>query len=304
MIIKLKAGLGNIMFQYALARMFQIEYGVSDVKFDTSYFKHPDYEKYLEHFNELNVNYVSASSKQLNEILILGRLGNPQPYTAKYRIKIFLEKTINKKYYFERNRDFVEPKLLLKYDYIDGYWQSWRYVEKIRDKLRQEFSFKKKFGSNFEALKTEIEQCNSVALCVRKGDYLSTRHTKAHFYSCTPEYYSSAVEHLSKLIPNLVFYVFTNDNDWVKNNLHIDSNNTKIVFREQKELFPDYAELQLMSSCKHGIISNSTFHWWAAWLMGNENKIIIAPHLWFADGKPIDIIPREWIVFNGKGIII
>jgi hypothetical protein len=51
-----------------------------------------------------------------------------------------------------------------------------------------------------------------------------------------------------------------------------------------------------MSLCKHNIIANSSFSWWAAWLNVNPNKIVIAPERWF-NNKSLanqDILPDSW----------
>jgi hypothetical protein len=63
------------------------------------------------------------------------------------------------------------------------------------------------------------------------------------------------------------------------------------------ECSPDYLDMQLMSLCKHNIISNSTFSWWAAWLNPNEDKQVIAPEPWM-DHISTDIVPKRWTKVN------
>ena len=91
-----------------------------------------------------------------------------------------------------------------------------------------------------------------------------------------------------------MFYIFTNDNEWVKKNIKLPDK-AICIFRGQDEVLPDYLELQLISACKHFIISNSTFHWWGAWLSNSNNKIVVRPKLWFSDGTKTDIYPPTWV---------
>mgnify|MGYP000139365863 CR=1 FL=1 len=78
----------------------------------------------------------------------------------------------------------------------------------------------------------------------------------------------------------------------IKGNVHyVDLNN------------PDYVEMYLMSKCKHFIISNSTFSWWAQYLSTNESKIVIAPSRWGnlsykGENVQTDIYEDDWILVD------
>jgi hypothetical protein len=55
--------------------------------------------------------------------------------------------------------------------------------------------------------------------------------------------------------------------------------------------------MRLMSLCRHNIIGNSSFSWWAAWLNRNDGKRIAGPARWFGDPKLSnpDILPPHWL---------
>jgi len=109
------------------------------------------------------------------------------------------------------------------------------------------------------------------------------------------DYYQRAVYFLRNkaLIDGGIAYVFSDDPDWVRNNLKID---TEIVFVDWNRGTESWQDMYLMSLCKHNIIANSTFSWWGAWLNQNPDKVVIAPRKWMTyDEGGIDIIPEDWI---------
>ena len=132
---------------------------------------------------------------------------------------------------------------------------------------------------------------NSVFVGIRRGDYLKKANIRK--YGMTDVgYYVKALDYIVNHVENPVFYVFSDDINWAKANIIFPE---KVIFRDKECQVSDEEELFLMASCKHAIISNSTFNWWGAWMINNPNKIIIAPEKWFKDGEKIDIIPDDWI---------
>ncbi|EPO2592080.1 alpha-1,2-fucosyltransferase, partial [Escherichia albertii] len=88
-----------------------------------------------------------------------------------------------------------------------------------------------------------------------------------------------------------LFFIFSDDIEWCKDNIFLD-NKTYFV---QGDTYHVELDMLLMSKCKHNIISNSSFSWWAAWLNENRNKIVIAPSKWFKKDIKHDIIPESWV---------
>ena len=290
-IVKFKGGLGNQLFQYAFLRTLELKYGIVNVKGDFSYYtditndgiRVPRIEKF-------NVKINKADSQDLSQILMFRHTGNP--LGLGYKIGLIAEILLNRQYYFEWDRQYRNVEQLLGYDYFDGYWQSWRYWNDIEDIIKKEIVLTDALSERAQATIDKINKENAVFVSIRRGDYVASSRDRKHYGSFGPEYYEKAIDHIKERVSNPVFYIFSNDIPWVKQNMRFDC---MAIFRDQEEQTNDTEELLIMSSCQHAIIANSTFSWWGAWLIENKDKIVIAPANWFADDKPIDIIPNTWL---------
>ena len=136
----------------------------------------------------------------------------------------------------------------------------------------------------------DIQNSNSILINIRRTDYLNTSFHGV-FGS---DFVNDAVAMIKEKVENPKFFIFSDDVDWCRDNLHVE-NSVLVDHTYAGKKFETY--LQLMVNCKHFIIPNSTFAWWAAWLCNNPNKIVIAPQKWFAQNTPTDIIYDEmgWI---------
>jgi len=287
-IVKLKGGLGNQMFQYGFAKLLE---GNTDeeVKLDLTYFDGITGDTVrMPRITNFNLSLPIATRDEINDICRISHEGNP--LSTVYKFKLLAEMIINQKYYFEKTRAYVNPELILSYSYFDGYWQSWKIISKVWDTLKKEFIVGDYLSAKTKLIMNNVGNQNSVFIGVRRGDY---SNNKSHFGSFTQEYYDQAVEYILQRVENPVFYIFSNDINWVRSNMNFQKWNA--IFREENDIVNDYEELMIMASCKHAIIVNSTFNWWGAKLNKSNKKIVIAPKNWFFDKKKIDIVPPNWV---------
>ena len=161
--------------------------------------------------------------------------------------------------------------------YLFAYFQKAQIVDGIEDELRQAFIVQTPPSSENSVLLKEIQAQNSVCLHIRRGDYALYPQLQV----CTAPYYATAVRQAQETLVNPVFYVFSTgheDIEWVRQNYHFEGD-----FRYVDLDNVDYEELRLMMACKHFIISNSTFSWWAAVLSSEaSDKKVWAPSPWLA----------------------
>lgn len=149
-----------------------------------------------------------------------------------------------------------------------GYWQSEKYFDNVAEQVRAEFKLPKH----------TIDE-GMVAVSVRRGDYL---HLPDVFCSLGEDYYSKARE----IFPDSTFVVFSDDPDWVEENLKW----ADIVIKGNSGI----VDLSLLSCFKNHIIANSSFSWWGAWLANGDK--VVAPKDWFScDYNTKDLIPDRWI---------
>ena len=291
-IVKLQGGLGNQMFQYAIGRRLSILLQ-TNLKLDFSFLndKTPKANFTIRNY-ELDAFNIAGDFSEYTEIKHFYR-NNP---ISKIKRKLGSLKQIN-----ETGHQF-NPKILeLKGNiYLNGYWQSEKYFNAIRSNLLSEFSLKNSLLDELEGdksllqMKELINMTNSVSVHFRRGDYVSDLVTSQFHGTCSMSYYQDAIKRILAEIPNPHFFLFTDDQEWVKSQKIIEDFPSTLAITSNMHL-----DMYLMSLCKHNIIANSSFSWWGAWLNQNPDKMIIAPKRWFAkddlNQQIPDLIPQNWI---------
>lgn len=287
-ITRLEGGLGNQMFQYAFAKSLS---KTNDCPLrlhlaDKTLSIHNGYE--LE--KVFNVNAQIATASELKTLLGWQSNESIVRLTRKPVFSFLKSKNIVIERSFEFNSEYMNTSCDA---YLIGYWQSEKYFKNNDDLIKNEFMFKAPLSAENQLIAQLILSSNSVSLHIRRGDFVSNPKISSIHGVCNIEYYKKAINYVSSKINDPVFFVFSDDINWVKNNLEINFKHHFITNNIKQD---SYNDMRLMSLCKHNIIANSSFSWWGAWLNSNPQKFIIAPVNWFAENrKETDLIPATWI---------
>ena len=285
-IIGVSGGLGNQMFQYALYRKL-LTLG-KKAKLDLSYFSAPNRIRDFE-LDIFNVKFEMAKS---NEIIRMG----VNDYTFWGNI-ISRSKLIPPQIYVENLETGYQPQIFDMHNiYLSGYWQSEKYFYDIRTELLEIYQFPVIMDNQCAAILDKINETESVSIHIRRKDYLDEHNNKIYGGICTPDYYQKAISYFRKNHNNARFYIFSDDPEWVKANF-VDED-MQIIDCSMNNI--SAFDMSLMSRCKHNIIANSSFSWWAAWLNQNINKEIIAPYKWCNNYNINHIICDSWIRIEGN----
>ena len=282
-IVKIIGGLGNQMFQYAYAKA--LEQKGHEVKIDISAFEtykfHGGYQ-----LDKYNID-LDSSIKDENDKFYK----NTFFYKVLRRFGMDFSRRIKEK-------SLLFDKKLLEIDdnsYLDGYFQCEKYFKDIREIILKQFTINQDISNYTKEIKNKIQNFqNSCSLHIRRGDFVNSKNINIHG-ACDIEYYKKAMKYLEEKVVNINYFIFSDDIEWVKENLAIQN----AIYIDSKEKRIPHEDIYLMSLCKNNIIANSSFSWWGAWLNQNENKIVIAPKRWFADDKlesqSKDIVCDSWV---------
>lgn len=286
-IIKIAGGLGNQMFQYALARA--LENKGRKVLLDCSGYKVQSQTDTVRNYelDRFSIKIAKASQKEIASY-----------FNRRQRFLYYLGRLIKKdlsKIIIEKEHHYQDKIAECDNKYLIGYWQSEHYFKTIRKELLEDFSFEDlRLSQNNEVLRKQLFSAeNSVAVHIRGGDYTAAGNVPIYGNICTKEYYQKAFAYIEKNIGQVLYYIFTNDFTLAQQILPMNNKNIKIIDWNAEE--DGWIDMYLMSICKHNIIANSSFSWWAAWLNQNPEKVVIAPSKWQNGSDIEDIVPREWV---------
>lgn len=287
--IRLKGGMGNQIFQYAfgknLARLLNTEMQIDlTALLDRSRgddFVYRDYD--LTIFKLENKFAFSPS---------LLRLAHKTKSSGVTRlIRQYVDR--NYKNYKEPGFGF-QPTLISEPQdntVYEGWFQSYRYFEEIEDQLKKDLEFSIPILEKSRLLLSKIKAGNAICLNVRRTDFLKVDTLN----TTNKEYFLRAVDRISQLVDQPEFFIFSDDVEWCRQELQLDFPTTVVDHSHKGYKFGNY--MQLMKACRHFIIPNSSFAWWAVWLNDNPDKVVIAPKNWFSD-EGIDtsaLVPKQWI---------
>jgi hypothetical protein len=279
--VRLLGGLGNQLFQYAMGR------ALADAR-QTELVLDPRFILRKGCISGLAIDEFAIRARYLTDAEA-AHFKEPV-----WKLTRALRRQINPwlGYYHETVHSFDSAALVQSYDVmLSGFWQSERYFDNHSDLLQSDLVLKKALPPEAAQVAAQMKCGTSVAMHVRRGDYLSDPKALAKHGATSAHYYQTALQLMIEKLGGVDLYVFSDDPEWVRANIQHPS----ITFVSDFG-FSAEQDLWLISACQHQIIANSSFSWWGAYLNDYASKIVVAPEPWF-DAKHMaqqDIIPTDW----------
>ncbi len=258
-IVQLSGGLGNQLFQYAYYLKL----------------KKLGYETYLD-----DITRYRDGKERNNQLKQAGVSYQPAIESDIARLRDrdrHLHNLIRRRLFGSRDVERSEGDEITEDGYWTGYWQSAEGYADVDAELRDKI-----FGKYFvddvteTEIRKQIENTLSVGVHIRRGDYLSPEVVNVYGGICTEEYYRSSMNYMRNNYKGCVFFIFSNDPEWVRENYSAED----VTVMEGNDEEHGYRDMYLMSKCKHNIIANSSFSWWGAWLNTNPGKCVLGPSIW------------------------
>lgn len=287
---RIYGGLGNQLFIYASARRLAMVNNAELVVDDVSGFSNDTvYQRQyqLDHF------YIPCRKATAAERF--------EPFS---RVRRYLSRKWNQRkpfvqraYLVQEGPDFDHRLLHLKPPgtlYLEGYWQSEGYFKDVEETIRQDLQIKPPIDAVNLAMVEQIRTCTAVAVHVR---FFDDSHVSG-INNAPDDYYSLAVEAMERIAPDAHYFIFSDQAEAARTRIPLPDSRVSLVAHNQGDENA-YADLWLMTQCKHFIIANSTFSWWGAWLAIYPGKEVIAPGFEMRKGKMgwgfKGLLPQEWM---------
>lgn len=293
LVTRIYGGLGNQMFQYAAGKSISLAHS-QDLMLDTSaYGLYSGVNRTDRNLDllDFSLEVVLENSSQVIKCRFpLGMLS---------RVKSYLEKKILNRYYYGWHPELYQNSSLM---YLDGYFQSKNYSEKISECIKNSFRLKPDINHEISRFRKIFEEGKFIALHIRRGDYFSNPKVEKWHGICNYDYYQKGINYLQQSLPDHRIAIFSDDLEWANSNIKGLENAFSVAeyAKENGVILRASQELILMSLCRHFLISNSTFSWWAQYLCVNSKKIVVSPSKWNRNTRAsgIDLINPEWHTIN------
>lgn len=266
-IIQAAGGLGNQLQQYALYRKF-VRLG-KEARLDITWFLSKEQRGKVLAERELELNYFDRLIYETCTAEEKADLIGKEGFSGKLKRKLMPGSI----HWFHESKMYHPEIFEFEDMYLSGYFACEKYYADILYDLREKIQFPPSENPLNQKMAEEMQDRNSVSVHIRRGDYLDPENKAMFGNICTDAYYRKAVEVMRSYMPDVHFYIFSDDIPYVKEKFKGKSF-TVVDINHGRDSFYD---MQLMSRCKHHICANSTFSFWGARLNPDENKVMIRP---------------------------
>lgn len=301
--VRLDGRIGNQLFMYAFAKRLSVDLNDSKIIIDDTEVIKRGYRNSLMDYELRNVEYVhnhkflfKKDMLKINIIFFLYRvLRKNLSFNKRYNMEKFLQPYLNRFGLILCENgylDFDLEKLKKnKVVFINGYFQSSRYFNDIDEILYSEFI--ENLSNSIESYPdiSKIRSNNTVCISIKVQHNVGNEM----YDVCNDGYWINAINHMDKIVDNPLYFICSDNIDYVKNNL-INCDKYNVIF--QNPNYPVSISLAVMSECKHFIIGNTTFGWWAQHFGNYSKKIVLAPSRWMNIDMPIDIYETNWTLLE------
>lgn len=306
---------GNQLFLYGFARSIQLQrenmdeeivmnfsnlgtglgefWGDSLQFFNTVSYRIDNHGNFVKRFGTIKQNEYNRIMRFLDARIP----GNSRNEFSKYIDKTIFSLFSKEGLYFNRSGFWNE---YMKSDcenvFVSGLFESSSFLKGIRPVLIKELTPRRCFTNENNELLSLIQNNESICISFRNWDIdVKDIKIKERRSICDIKYYILAINTILSKIDNPLFVIFSDDIEMAKKLLkEVIGNSGRIVFETGKD---DVAtKLSIMSQCKHFILANSTFSWWAQYLNQRSNKIVVSPKKWLNINNESSLIENDWIL--------
>lgn len=182
---------------------------------------------------------------------------------------------------------------------IFGYFQSPRYFPSIADRLADLIMSSHETSAE-QRVMHDLASSGRATVHVRRGDYL-TAHTQAVHGITSSDYFERGLGVIRKMSSVHEAIAFSDDPDIAQAELgYLPS----VRFFSKNSELSSLNTIKAMSLGKGMVMSNSSFSWWAAWLMERRGShAIVAPRPWMSSGESAaDLLCPHWLTLDARGV--
>lgn len=273
-VARIEGGLGNQLFQAAFGLQLAKTHGTDLVLDLSSYASQPAHGYMLDRF----LFDVKKVDDQVGRRIPVRYRENGTSRWTDWLAKDSLRRVRERPFGFQEAylRDTQNDS------YVVGYWQSERFFPDVRDEILAQFQPRAFLSSTTSTMRDTMANQKSIALHVRRGDYLSNPVNWSIYQSLPMDYYRDSVEEYLEANEGATLYIFSNDIAWCQEHLEFRCPIKYVTHTNSQNCHED---MWLMTSAGCCVIANSTFSWWGAWLNQRPDKTVYAPDSWFRPGS-------------------
>lgn len=284
-IARLAGGLGNQLFMYAFNKAMAERNGVP-LKLDVTggFIRDKTYKR--TYLLDQILPPVAAASRRESRLFPFGKR------LRKLDRKLNALLPLERRYYIQERTLSFDPAIrnlrIVRPTVFNGYWQAPQYFDDLKPGMADLIRFPEALTAPLTDELAGIRAAGDRAVCLAIRRYEEVPRPKHHILQL--DYFQQAMARIEQVVENPHYFVFAQDMNWARNNI---TSCYPVTFAQEKDLHTGVIQdLYLMTQCRHYILSNSSLHWWAAWLNRSSDKTVIAP----AKGWPnADMLPKDWV---------